>query len=187
MLDQFLTTYPPTAATPMPAAQLARLTSTAPPLLVELWRQHGLGLYGDGLIQLIDPEQFRPVLAEWLGGDKPNYLPFAMSAFGQLYYHRQLTPTDEDVCYLDPHYRDILDCVWDLEEFFEGYLLHADVREHHLREPLFREALALHGPLPPGSMYCFTPAVALGGDEAADGLTVGDAAVHLSLLFQLGQ
>ena len=186
MPDKFLTAFPPTATTPMPAAQLARLAATAPPLLGQLWQQHGLGLYGEGIIQLIDPAQFRPVLATWLAADRPNYTPFALGAFGQLYYHRQLTPTDEDVCCLDPHYRSIATCAWSLEAFLNDYLPDPDTREEELREPLLQEALAAHGALPPGCMYSFTPALVLGGDESVDGLVVSEATVQLDFLFQVG-
>lgn len=157
-----------------------------PDALIELWEECGLGKYGEGLIELIDPDQYRATLRTWLGKETPNYTPIALSAFGDLFYFRKLTETDEDVCILEGHYRAINTCTWSLESFFNSYLTDPGIQDEILRRPLFEAALGKLGPLHAGEAYYFVPALALGGAESEEFLEKGNAAVHLDLLFQLG-
>ncbi len=47
---------------------------------------------------------------------------------------------------------------------------------------MFDRALELKGPVGPGTMYGFVPAVALGGPIRVDNIEVVDAQVHMQLL-----
>ena len=65
-----------------------------PQLLIDFWKSGGFGNYNNGLIEIIDPKDFEPVLWTWLGREVENYVPFAISGFGELFYYRKLTETD---------------------------------------------------------------------------------------------
>lgn len=41
---------------------IKKYQSYLPEALLELWREHGFGFYGNGLIQIIDPERYQDVL-----------------------------------------------------------------------------------------------------------------------------
>lgn len=42
-----------------------------PEALLELWKIHGFGFYGNGLIQIINPELYQSVLWDWLMKSEP--------------------------------------------------------------------------------------------------------------------
>ena len=118
-----------------------------PEYLIDLWKSNGFGKYHDGLIELVNPKDFEPSLWTWLGGEAENYVPFAISGFGELFYYRKLTETDEDVCMIDIQYRKIETVVWSLESFFKDFLTNEEDREEWLRETLFKKAIAEQGDL----------------------------------------
>ncbi len=78
-----------------------------PSLLIDIWKEHGFTKYNQGLIELVNPKDYKDSLSTWLGRKVDNYVPFAITAFGELIYYRKLTETDEDVCMIDMQYRKI--------------------------------------------------------------------------------
>ena len=97
-LDEFTAKYKPTDAKVASEALIKSYSQKLPSALIELWKTKGLGKYNDGLIEIINPEDFEGDLERTLGKKVPNYVPIAMGAFGDLFYYRKLTDTDEDVC-----------------------------------------------------------------------------------------
>lgn len=157
-----------------------------PDAMLQFWEENGFGKYGEGLIEIINPVEYRSTLETWLGREVPNYAPLAFSAFGDFFYFRKLTESDEDVCMIDVHYRSITTCVWSLEHFFEEYLTDQELIEGPLRKPLFDQAVKKLGLLARGDIYLFEPAICLGGAEKLEYVNKGNAKVHLDLLFQMG-
>jgi len=186
-MEDFLAAYHPEPAAAVDPTQLAHYQPILPAEVLALWQEYGFCQFNGGLLRLVDPALYRPALTQWLGGERPHYVPLALSAFGDLFYYRQLTETDADVCLLDPHYRRVATCAWSVGGFFEDYLLEEDVREDVLRESLVAEAREALGPLAPSEIYYFTPALALGGAEELAYVAKGDAPTHLHLLFALNQ
>ena len=154
-----------------------------PENLINFWKNQGMGKYGYGIIEIINPEEYREVLEKWLGKKVPNYFPIAISGFGELYYYRKISEDVEDVCVIDPHYRSINTCAWSLKGFFEEYLCEDEVLDFVFRKDLFIEAFKNVGILETGDIYMFTPALKIGGAEKLKYLKIGNAGVHLELLF----
>ncbi|MCI5054654.1 MAG: DUF1851 domain-containing protein [Flavobacteriales bacterium] len=153
--------------------------------IVELWKNHGLASLDQGLVRLIDPEEYEDTLATWLGKRIETYIPIAISAFGELFYYRKLTDEDDDICMIDPHYKRIDNCGWSLDSFLNDFLCDPQIKTEVLRENTFKASVKKNGALKVGEIYMFTPALALGGSEEADYTEVGSAKVHLDLLFQM--
>lgn len=156
-----------------------------PNLLIDLWKSDGFGKYNNGLIEMVNPKDFEPVLWTWLGREVENYVPFAISGFGELFYYRKLTETDEDVCMIDIQYRKIETIVWSLESFFENFLTEEEDRKDWLREDLFNEAISKQGNLSINEVFTFTPALAIGGAEELQYLKKGNAQVYQDIVFQM--
>jgi hypothetical protein len=96
MTENFSIQYPATDnCTVAPDTLIDKYSAKLPAYLIDLWKSSGLGKYRDGLIELINPEDYEEVLHTWLGKATPNYVPFAISAFGELFYYRKFTETDE--------------------------------------------------------------------------------------------
>ncbi|TVX96273.1 T6SS immunity protein Tdi1 domain-containing protein [Cohnella terricola] len=182
-LDKFLKTFPPDYFV-KPIRD--KLPSSLPVPLLGLFEKIGAGKYRKGIIEIVDSEEYRPTLETWLGRKAPNYFPLALSAFGDLYYYRKLTDTDEDVCVLSPHYRSINTCVWSLNSFLNEYLTDDEVIKSKLREDLFMKSVNKLGALDVGEIFYFEPALILGGAEELQFVSKGKAKVHLDILFQIG-
>ncbi|AUP78749.1 T6SS immunity protein Tdi1 domain-containing protein [Flavivirga eckloniae] len=156
-----------------------------PQLLIDLWRSNGHAKYNNGVIELINPKDFEPSLWTWLGREVENYVPFAISGFGELFYYRKLTETDEDVCMIDIQYRKIETIVWGLESFFEDFLTNEEDRKEWLREDLFNQAITEQGVLIKNEIFTFTPVLAMGGGEEVKYLKKGNAQVYQDIVFQM--
>ena len=172
-------------ASPVSEAILQKYSSKVPAYLIDLWKENGFGKYNDGLIELIHPEEFEAVLWTWLGSEKENYTPIAISGFGELFYYRKLTETEEDVCMIDIQYRTIETLVWSLESFFETFLTDEENRRIWLREELFKEAIGAKGMLAKNEVFTITPALILGGSEDLNGLSKGNAQVYQHIIFEM--
>lgn len=184
-LKSFLEKYQPTDTIPAGDEVLARYREIVPASLVELWKAHGFGKYNNGIIEIVNPDEYRDTLEMWLGKKVDNYVPVALGAFGDLFYYRKLTETDEDVCVLDPHFRKIHNIVWSLNDFFNDFLTDEEIMSRNLMGNMLKEAKERLGELQRNEIYIFTPALAIGGAGKIDGVDKGNAQVHLSLLFQL--
>lgn len=184
-MKKFRETFKVGNTTPVPHNILEEYREKVPQILIELWESDGLGKYNNGLIETINPRDFEPVLWTWLGKEVENYVPFAISGFGELFYYRKLTETDEDVCIIDIQYRRIQTLTWDFDSFFEDFLTNEKNREMWLRESLFKEAIADQGVLTKDEVFTFTPLLAMGGAEETKYLTKGNAQVYQDIVFQM--
>ena len=190
-LQRFMTTYRPGPDVRQASAELlSRYAQLVPASLLHLWQTVGFGAYDGGLLQIVNPDDYRRLLHGWLmlDEDDPTRLPIGVSGFGRLFYYRRLTDEgDEDVCMIDPHSSTATAEVltWSLDDFFEQYLCDDAARNDVLQVADFSAATAQHGPLGEGQMFAYSPALRLGGDGSIARLSKADARVHLDFLLQL--
>ncbi|MFW2081066.1 GAD-like domain-containing protein [Acinetobacter guillouiae] len=159
-----------------------------PEALLELWQNHGFGFYGNGLLQIINPELYQDVLWSWLMKDQPDMtrLPIAISAFGLVFYYRLLSEDgDEDVSFIDPHNSDIGVTAWSLTDFFNDWICGDEIIEQFLEKSALAKAQTQYDKLSDNQMYCYLLALRLGGRASDLNLDKGDAATHLDFLYQL--
>lgn len=159
-----------------------------PEALLELWQNYGFGFYGNGLLQIINPELYQDVLWSWLMKDQPDMtrLPIAISAFGLVFYYRLLSEDgDEDISFIDPHNSDIRVTAWSLTDFFNDWICDDEIIEQFLEKSALAKAQTQYGKLVDNQMYCYLPALRLGGRASDLNLDKGDAATHLAFLYQL--
>lgn len=186
MLENFKSNYQPAEdCTPASAEIIERYQQKIPESLIEIWKTSGLGKYNDGLIELVNPADFEDSLWTWLGREVPNYVPFAISGFGELFYYRKLTEEDEDVCMVDIQYRKIETLVWSMEDFLDDFLPNVVERKLWLREDLFKKAVAQFGRIAKNEVFTFAPILALGGSDEIEYLHKGNAQVYQDLVFQM--
>ncbi|OTG90223.1 GAD-like domain-containing protein [Acinetobacter sp. ANC 3832] len=158
-----------------------------PEALLELWKIHSFGFYGNGLIQIINPELYQSVLWDWLMKSEPDMtrLPIAISAFGVIFYYRKLSDEDEDISFIDAQTSEVDVTVWSMSEFFNDWLCSDEIIDVFLEKTLLEKAQDKYGKLKNNQMYCFLPALRLGGRKDDLNLDKGDAATHLDFLYQL--
>lgn len=208
IIQKFLQRFAKNDASPVSEALIEKYRPIFPEILLEFWREHGFGVYGNGFIQLINPEKYRQITNMWLmRKDDGTRIPFALTAFGEIFYWRILhnphsteeNPAVEyDVSFFNPNDSSTGMCTLTLEEFFDEYLqndavadqfkmkYHADYEFSDTEDTsLFAKALKRLGVLPPDDIYIFAPALRLGGTDSVKNLHTGSALVQLDILFQL--
>ena len=186
MPENFNSCYKPNAdCIPASAETIQKYENKVPESLIELWKTTGFGKYNDGLIELVNPADFEDNLWTWLGREVPNYVPFAISGFGELFYYRKLTEDEEDVCMIDIQYRKIETLVWSMDGFLDDFITNVVERKMWLREDLFKAAITQNGKLEKHEVFTFTPILAFGGAEEVEYLHKGNAQVYQDLVFQM--
>ena len=174
-----------TSTAELPANVIEKYKTIAPVALMHLWETRGLPVINDGLITFINPAEYTTVLDTWLGKHESTYIPFAVGAFGNLFYYRKLKGRNEDVCAIEPNYREIDTCAWSFREFIETYLYDEYTSDYVLREQEFKAAVKKNGMLKRDEIYMFTPSIVLGGEEKGECTEKANTKVHLQLLFDI--
>jgi hypothetical protein len=186
MLESFYQTFQADAQREAVSTSiLDQYAEKIPKELKHLWQTDGFGHYNQGLFQLVDPKDFRSVLDTWLGKTVDNYTPFAITAFGELFYYRKLSPTEGDICLVDIQFRKIEVIAWEMDDFLDNFLTHASEQEEWLRKSLFDEALQNLGVLSKNEVYTLAPILALGGAFSLNHLSKGNAQVYQELVFAM--
>ena len=191
MLEQFLAMYPPDAGCiPLDRSLVDALAPSVTPEVLALW-EHGVGMYGNGLLQVVDPIKYEPAIYPYIMRDeKKRYVPLILTAFGSLYYLRQLnnpnTPMyPHDITLLDPQTGNAKHILFEVDEFFSDHLQKDSTRQNELQLDAFQKAMDAGVPPPKrDQMLCHTPMRALGGDGDPTRCTLGDALVHWDMLRQ---
>ena len=186
MLDNFdIALHPDGIRETVSQELLDKYGSQIPVELKFLWERDGFGHYNQGLFQLINPEDFRPILDLWLGKTVTNYTPFAMTAFGELFYFRKLNPTEGDICMVDIQFRKIEVITWEMEDFLNNFLTNEQDQEEWLRVGLFQDAISVYGALDKNEIFTLAPILALGGEFNLSNLSKGNAQVYQNLVFAM--
>jgi hypothetical protein len=186
--DTFVKTFFPSKYLIKPDNNIIQQFETIlPKELIEFWKEFGFGNYGDGLIKIINPLEYMDLLHEWLGRKDASKLPILVTGFGDIFYYRKLTENNEDISFLDIHYRKIDVCAWSLSEFFNSYIVDKGIIKELLKEKLFKKAIKKKGGIEYNEIYYFVPALIIGGGEDIKYIDKGIGTVHQSLLFQMGQ
>lgn len=181
-------------AKPVPEAEAGRYRGILPDGLLEFWVRHGNNIvFGDGYMQMCDPAVFAPIIRDWFEGD-PEFeyskLPvFARSSIGNLYLcdgsleayaiyaqlgefaHGPYVPPPTGECHLDFFLAHQLKLGTVTPRYIDEYDTHT-------------EAVAKHGPLAPGEMFTWVPALQIA--KEGNRIEKVDAEVQLAILQELG-
>lgn len=160
--------------------------------IVELWRSHGYGIYGGGMIQLVDPNVWNPLLEKWLGRVDPTNTVILLSGFGEIYFHRDLGEHEiegqmykvEDITCLDLSTGKTRRIATDSRKFFEEWLCDPEVRAREFKQAAFEYGLEEYGPLSAGEIFYLDPVRFEGAGEKVINLEKVDAIEHLDFLFE---
>jgi hypothetical protein len=192
VLAPFLKVHPPVGERQTASkALIKQYRGLLPESLLALWQRHGLGFFGSSLFQLIDPNDYKENLYDWMREDSDqdnSRIPFALNATGHIFYYRILSDKgDVDVSVLDPHgkqgHTDMV--VYSMDDFFNGVLCHPDDIEHYLQATLIKQARAKLGDLKRNEIYFYVPALRLGSGKRVSNMDKGSAMVHLDILLQM--
>jgi len=167
-----------------------------PPVIPEIWQDHGLASFYGGRLLLCNPLDMAPVVQTLFAGD-PDFDPaaihvYAYSAFGvllawdQIHWRVEINLVDGRVScpgliYPDKKQNQTTAVVIPLTSFENQDL---DWEDDDLKW-LFTRARKTLGQLTYGDCYGFEPALAFGGEERLENLRRLRAVEHFTLLAQL--
>lgn len=162
---------------PVPAEIINQYEPVLSPTLIEIWKQKGFCQFAQGAYQLVNPNEWQPVVDAWLAGtDYENQLGghfYALSrtAFNELYIfhvetksHLRINPVNGWIS------GSIEDGTDEYDSKIAGLTILMDKQKVDLEDindkPLFNRAVKKCGGLGWDEMYTFEPAYALIGDAA---------------------
>lgn len=188
MFDKFLMTYKPSTSLTKPTQQMLDwYADKLPKELLDFWTKYGFGNYGDGIIKVVEPSDYMDSFYKWTGKTDHSKLPILVTGFGDIFYYRKLSDTDEDVSLLDIHYRNIEVCDYSLKGFFKRYIVDPELSKELLKKTLFEQAVKKMGNLAYEEIYFFKPALVLGGGQDIKYIDKGTGSIHQLVLHQVGQ
>jgi len=146
-----------------------------PAKLLDYWFNEGWGKYADGLLWIVNPEEYESIVIEWLAesplADVDTFHVFARSAFGGLYLCGEKSAQSvKIICPLIAIFvfeKDLVEKNDDdknisIQSFFLSEPEDFDLKDA-FRLPLFKRALGKLGQLGPDEVYGFEPALVAGG------------------------
>jgi hypothetical protein len=153
--------------------------SLLPELLVEFWREYGIGRFSHDLLYLCDPIKNQVLLSFFFPTQK--LYPLVISSFGNIIF------TDlENVYYLSVIYGWYKKHGSTFESLFEILLKRDDYLDGAFDEKFHVEVTKKLGKLEPDQIFGFEPAIALGGnDEDINMVKKFQMDAHLAFLSQL--
>jgi hypothetical protein len=178
--EDFTSTYGPPENCEKPSAEAMRkYEGKLPPELLDHWREVGWCSWGNGLLWVVNPDQFKDVMADWLDFDPESAPVFLRTAFGHLYlWHEGY------VYSLDVQHGSGSKVTPKVERMFT-LLCDPELQEKILRRGLFEQARQLLGPPGRDECYAFEPALALGGSGAVETIRRVKMREHLAILAQI--
>jgi len=160
---------------------ISRYDGVLPDQLLTHWREAGWCSYADGLLWVVDPDELRAPLSEWLDEEEARGShPIIRTALADVIYW-----TDRGGFYLDARHAAIFEMTNNIELIFEYSLANDGYLDDAVGRKLSHAAIRRLGALEPDECYGFFPALAAGGKEKAANLQRVKLREHLSILAQL--
>ncbi|UNH44163.1 DUF1851 domain-containing protein (plasmid) [Moellerella wisconsensis] len=178
----------------VPETEIEKWKAKLPPLLLNYWRDEGWSSYHNGLLTIVNPEEYEDVVDEWL---EDTYLEevdifhaIAINGFGNLYLCGEKTgrcvTISSSYNTLIVNKKSLRNKQNDVNLDFgiESFFISFDIGYQN-KKGLFEKAVKKFGPLGDNEIFGFEPALTLGGELDIKYIQKVDARIHLSILSQL--
>jgi hypothetical protein len=126
-----------------------------PSSLIKLWTNFGFGKYGQGIIELVNPKKYEEIFWNWINEKPENCVPFAISAFGDLFYYVRYESGEDEIRLINPNRNEYETICYSGEGFFSDFFQSEFEREDWLFESVFKKAIKKLGPLKIEEVYSF--------------------------------
>jgi hypothetical protein len=165
---------------PAVAETLRKYTKKLPPQMIEFWKESGWCSYANGLIWIVNPEDFADLIEDW---DVPKgSIVFGRTAFGDLFLW-----SEKQVQYLFVHQSSVGEMTDDIETFMDMMLCNSSYKGDGLMGKQFQKIVRRLGPPAIDECYAFVPALALGGDGDTNTVERVKLREHLGILAELAK
>ncbi|MET4862731.1 GAD-like domain-containing protein [Morganella morganii] len=178
----------------VPEVEIEKWKGKLPELLLNYWRNEGWSSYYNGLLTIVNPEDYEDIVDEWL---EDTYLEeidvfhaIAVNGFGNLYLCGEKTGRCVTISSL---YNTLIvnkkslknkQSDVNLDFGIESFFISFDIGYQN-KKGLFEKAVKKFGPLGDYEIFGFEPVLILGGELDIKYIQKVDARIHLSILSQL--
>jgi hypothetical protein len=186
MFEAFFKAYPDREIVSRPdAALLEQYEGVLPASILQLWRDYGFGLFMDGYLRLVNPNDWQHFVNCNVQKSNFNYIPIAVSAFGDVFVWK--TKGDGYIEFYNFRHSTFttlsthsgIDILFDIKFVDQDYIW------SKLNCPDYIAIKTRLGVPAYGQCYGYVPLLALGGSERIEQLQLVDAQVHMELMAQV--
>lgn len=172
-----------------------------PNRLLEYWKQFGFCSFKDGLIWLVNPNDYKALVNTWLKGtgilETDNFHVFARSGFGVLYLWGEKTgrswniePLNGRIFSNGNYQKEILaGNADDVIQSFFGIVSPdtIDTKDSNTRNFIFEDAVSKYDPLKSDEKFTFEPAPFMGGERSLSTVNKVNIFIQTEILASMGQ
>jgi len=175
---------------------IEKYTGKLPNRLLEYWKEYGFCGFKEGLLWIVNPDDYEDTLDEWLEHteipDQDVYHVFARTAFGDLFlwgeetgYSYKISSKRGWIIQKDGNSRKEND--FSIKLFFGGARIASHDIKNEAGKFLFDACVKKFGPLKKDEMFGFTHSLIVGGESNLNNIEKVNIHIHLSILAQFGQ
>jgi len=182
MFDAFFDKYPNFARVSQPTeGDAARYKDSLPIGLIELWYEHGYGIYMDGYLRIVHPAEYTQILSTTYAGYTDTHIPFATTALGDL-----LVWVEDAVKLINYRYGvSSIVSSSKIERLFESRLLSENYLDKYFGWSNYLPAKERLGAPEYDECFAYEPILAAGGFEKIENLSRVNMKEHLNITAQL--
>jgi len=182
MFDKFFEKYPDFININCPTEDDIKLyQDKLPAKLIEFWEQYGYGIYMDGYLKIVHPDEYNEIFSVSYAHYKNTEIPFAVTAFGDLFVW-----ANGAVRLID--YRHGISSIVSsskIERLFESRLLSENYLSKYFKWDNYLPAKEKLGAPNYDECYAYEPILALGGSEKVENITKVKIKEHLLIINEL--
>lgn len=182
MFDKFFEKYPDFIIVNRPTEDDIKLyQNKLPSKLIEFWQQYGYGIYMDGYLKIINPQEYIEIFSISYTYYEDTEIPFAVTAFGDLFVWAN------DAVRLIDYRHGIASIVSSskIERLFESRLLSENYLSKYFKWDNYIPAKEKFGAPDYDECYAYEPILALGGFEKVENITKVKTNEHLLIINEL--
>ncbi len=173
----------------VPQEMINKYKPIAPPELIYIWETMGFGIYEQGFLQLINPDEYAFIF-EYVDKLLEPTIPWGITALGDILcwegnQNWTIAPDEGDRCFRI----DVRKCDSNVIDNMEGILNIFIGREYFIKNKKFdsKPYLDIKDKMPKlkyGQCYGYVPALALGGRKSNKNLQIVDAKSYIDIIGQ---
>ncbi len=185
MLEKFFLRYPNVTIVAKPSSsQFLKYKNELPEPVLSLWQEYGFGIFMDGYLRLINPEEYQEFADSYIENIGFDSIPFAVSCFGDLFVWAKKKEGQIDFYNYRHGKSSLLAKSNNLHLLFGKRLIEDDYVWEKLDCPNYYEIVSRLGLPSYDQCYGYFPLLALGGSESVDKIQIVDLRTHMDLMAQ---
>lgn len=153
-----------------------------PEEVISVWKKHGFGNYGYGLIKFINPDDL--FIYFDLALDDRSYIPFLTDCYGNIFYYKRFEDGTDKVYVLNVECKFMDLCAYSFDHFLQRFV-EDEFMDVFLRRQMFNELLVRGVLIDNNQIYVLNPPMFLGGSCDVDSIVVKDMITYYDFIFPI--